>query len=152
MANLANVCAAIVAEVAALSGMAQVPNEPSEKLAVFPAAVVYPGETSWRLGSSDGGSGNPTMWGTSTIHIDVHVARKNLGADFRALIPFADSLPLALFLAFATDRIGSTVTVLGNQVQSGAPLRAVIEESSWNTQPTLAYRCEFDVTFEQEIV
>lgn len=154
MASLEAICAAITAEMAALDGVALAPEMPPEQANIFPAVFVYPLTGFWRLGSSDGGSGNPTRWGVHTIAIAVHIKRTVLEMDVEALLPFTDSVPAALFAAFASDRLDGLIVGMGDASQARGgmqPVRYAWNEATWNTQPTLALTVEVDVTIEEEI-
>lgn len=153
MAALEQAVAAITTELRLLPGLYATPDAPPEQLSVFPALVVYPQSGFWRLGSPSGARARGMRWGTHTIAIRVHVERSSLAHDVGQALPYAESVPDALFRGFARDRYGGAVVALGDPSVGGsaAPLRYEFGPDQWGGIDTLAWRWSLDVTVEEEI-
>jgi len=109
---------AVVAKVAAVTGIKQAPNYPTEKIGIFPYAAVYPGSGT-HAGGTASGSGNYVGERLSLydIIVEIHIARKDLPHDLQAAYPFADSVPDALLkdptLSGTVDTIGEIEQMFG---------------------------------------
>lgn len=120
----------------------------------FPAIVVYPTTSNWKLGSHSGDLGLPMRVGLYTIGVELIVARKDLARDVETLMDFNDSLPGCLFAGFKRDAFNGTVVNLGNPslAQNATwPFRMAMVPSSWGDDTTLAWRIEFDVSVNEVI-
>lgn len=91
--------------VGAISGIQQAPDEPPEQMNVFPFAVCYAasGEYIWHHKAS--------MRGNHNIHLEIHLARKDLPYDVKAAMAYCQNIPLALFNA---TKFGVTLTAVKN--------------------------------------
>ena len=156
MASLAVVCANITNELRTLDGLSEARGSAIEKAPGFPLLTVYPRVGFWRPGSAAGGrssTDNPMRWGTHTINIVVHVARRDLPWDIAAAMPFADSVPNRLMYGYHRDKFGNSITALSDPNNRGgtAPLTYEFGPSAVGAQDTVAWTFALDVTVEEEI-
>lgn len=150
--SIATVVAAIVDELRAVPGLAHAHTAPPEQINEWPALVVYPGNGYARLNThSDGNRG--TTLAQHTLIIELHVPLKGEPEQYETLLGFADSVPRAVFAAFAGDRMGGTVVSLGDYRQGGAsaPLRWEQGASEWGGIQTRVMRFTLDVAVEEGI-
>jgi hypothetical protein len=124
MSSLVDVCTAVAALVASISGIRRAPTYPEESLNIFPFVVVYPGA----------GSENYAVPGErlslSSIVVELHVARKDMPRDIAAAMPYGDSIPNKLML---------DPTVSGKADTFGG-IEWTFGELNWGAQQTLGFR------------
>lgn len=144
--TLEAVTARLVAELRAVPGLEGLTEEPREQLNRNPMLVAYPGTGDWQLGTASGGaSGRPMRWCRPLLYVEVHVVRKDLPRDFRKLLPFGDSVPAAIYAAYARDRLGGTVVLLHRVSFTFGAL-------GWGEVETIGWRFTVEVSIEEEIL
>lgn len=107
-----------------VSGIKGAPDYAPEQINVYPFVVTYPGEGSIQFGTTD------EMKALHDVIVEVHVARKDLPMDMRAVAGFVDSIP-AVLLADPT-LAGTCSTFQSIRYRFGA--------LGWGGQDTLGYR------------
>jgi hypothetical protein len=130
--TLAEVIAVIQARALALAGMRTAPAYAPEQSASYPFAVSFPARGEWD--SLSGG----WMIGLHTIATEIHVARKDLPADMRAVIGFCETFADALLRE----------PTLGGCVSTINAVRYTFGPMAWGGQDTIGYRFEVDVKVE----
>lgn len=126
MATLQDAIDEIQAEVRDVAGMRAAPDEPPDSMNHFPFAVCYAHTGSYRIGPPD------TMHGIHELYLEVHVARKDLERDIAAAMPFAKSVPDAIFSAYAAGSL-TAVEVIQRIAYEFGPM-------TWGGVLTLGFR------------
>lgn len=126
--------------VGTIPGLRGAPNEPPEKITVFPFSLAYPFEGEAAVHSR----GNRVD--LHTIVVEIHTARKDLPRDVAAIVPYGQ-LVLDLFLDPANiglpDAAGaSTVSTIV------MPIRYRFGPLGYENVRTLGYRFELDVKIQ----
>ena len=132
--TLAEVCAAIQDVALGLPNMRDAATFPKEKAASYPFAVSFP-----YMGTWDSMSGG-WMQGLHTIATEIHVARKNLPRDVKAVIDFCETFANALL---SDPTLGGHVSTINTITYTFGPL-------SWGGQATLGYRFQIAVKVHPE--
>lgn len=126
MATLQSALEEIMRIVAGVPGIQKAPALPPESLGVFPYAVGYPGSGELDNAPPD------VMTGLHDVVLEVHVARKDLPADAARVLPYADAVPAALYLALRDGHFRSLQTFRTITYQFGG--------MAYNGIQTLGYR------------
>lgn len=126
MATLQQVIDQIQTQVRAVTGIRKAPDEPPEQLNYFPFAVCYARTGELRIGPPD------LLHGVHEIWLEIHVARKDLARDVTAVMPYGDSVPDAIFGAYA-DGTFTTMDAMGNIAYSFGPM-------AWGGVDTIGWR------------
>lgn len=70
--------------VGAVEGLRGAPDQPPEKITVFPFSIAYPGPIDWVRGSSG------MIKGLPHIILEIHQARKDLPRDILKITPYGE--------------------------------------------------------------
>jgi hypothetical protein len=155
MATLDDVLTELKTVLRTVSELRNLPDEPPAQLNAFPAAIVYPTAGRSRFASSVGAGGQPVLWKYRTVVIDLYVTSSgNLGASLKRARPFADSVPDALMRAYAADRFGGLVTMLGDPDGLGGswPVRhEAIQTEISGGGTAMGWRFELDIAYTEEL-
>jgi hypothetical protein len=120
----------VQAVVRAVSGMVKAPDEPPDQLNQFPFAVCYAGTGDLHIGPPE------VMHGMHTLVLEVHVARRDLTRDVQRAMPFVDTVPAALFAAYAAGTL-TALDAMGHIRYEFRPL-------GWGGVATLGFRFWID--------
>ena len=130
MTTLQQAIDAIQDDLGALTGIRGAPDEPPEKITVFPFIVVYASSGEWRSDVP----GNKI--GLHVITIEIHVARKDLPRDVEKAMAYSESIPNAMLKAVATvggDKFASTISTFSRITYTFGPM-------DWGDLKTLGFR------------
>src|SRR5512139_3347037 len=88
----------------AVSGIRAAPEYLPETINIYPFLVCYAGSGSYEYAPAG------VMKGLHNIILELHIARKDLPRDTEKAMPYADSIPLAIF---HDPTLGGTVSTFG---------------------------------------
>ena len=91
MATLKGAIEEIQDEVGSVSGIRKAPDQPPEKLTHFPYAIAYP-DTGFVQQQSEGFRTH-----LHDIVVEIHVARKDLPRDIKAVIGYVETIPAEIW-------------------------------------------------------
>lgn len=130
-------CHATMAAVRGVSGVRAAPNQPPDKMTIFPTAICYPGPSTFNLDNA------ATKRKLVTIVLELHVAYKSFGQDYEVLLPFADSVTDALL---ADITLGGTVQT----ILAGGPIEfSGLIPMNYPPNDTLGYRWQFSIKIRE---
>lgn len=103
--EILNACAAIAAVVDGVDGVKRAPGVPMENINDYPFALVYPADGEMNIGPVG------TRKSLSNIFIDLLTVRRDINLDLTLMIPFIDSVTLALNneISYNGDRFSGTI-------------------------------------------
>ena len=104
MATLQDAIDQIQGQVAAISGIRSAPTEPPDKPGAFPFAVCFTRSGVYQIGPPE------VMTGLHVICVEVHVARRDLPRDVRAVMAYAKSIPDKIFSALKASSLTAIST------------------------------------------
>ena len=108
--EILNACTAIAAVVGGVSGVKKVPAVPMENINEYPFALVYPMDGVINVGPVG------TRKSLTNIFIDLLTVRRDINLDLTLMIPFIDSVSLALNseISYSGDRFSGTIQTFEN--------------------------------------
>lgn len=116
--------------------------------------LVYPGSGRAQLGTSSNDSGRPSYWEFDTVVIDIVTPQSDMAADYKAVEPYAQGVPTALFAAFSNDRFNGKITTMSDPYTPGStwPIRRSLIYPVSGGVDVLGYRFEVDVSYQVDII
>lgn len=145
----------IIADLQELAGIAPITDYPAESIGrPWPRVFVYAQNGSWRVYTHDNGDGHATAITVQTIRVRVIANRSDLPKDMALLMPYADSVPLALLSGYTTDKFNGSMLTFGDARSPGA--NAGIDfagpvADEWGGTPTIELQFSFNCSIEAVI-
>lgn len=112
--------AEIIAVLDDLAGIGPIADYPTEQTGrPWPRVFVYAQTGGWYIRTHDSGAGKPTAITVQTMRIRVIVNRSDLPKDIALLMPYADSVPLALLSGYAANKFNHSIMMMGDARSPG---------------------------------
>ena len=107
MATIEQVVTQVQTYMATLSGIRSAPSSPPDSLGGLPMAVCIPQRGRWSVGSQ-------SKKGLHAIVIDIHISRKDAPRDYKAFVPYIESVPNLLFSELLNGKWDGLVETIGD--------------------------------------